>query len=159
MTEEAPPPTGTPQQGIFVPPWAIAVVVVLLLGVAGLVIGLRSSGGSSRITLHGALELDNGTSGFDDTNYASSGDGCAGTDGYSDLAPGVSITVYDNSGKVVSVGALGSGTDVGSACIFTWLIHGVPKSPFYKVEISHRGQLTYSYQQATAGGLDSSIGQ
>lgn len=144
--------------GVFVPRWAIGVAVLVLLGAAGIGIGLRQDGGSGAIKLSGVLELENGTSGFDDTNYTSTNGTCTGTSGYDDLAGGTSITVYNNNGKVISVGQLDDGHEIDGSCLFTWSISGVPKSPFYKVEISHRGQLTYSYEQAKKGSLDSSIG-
>lgn len=171
-TSERPTPRPPRSRGVFVPWWAFAAAIVVMIGAAGIGIGIRSGGGSSStpkvstqphgkstITLTGALELDNGTSGFDDTNFTSTDGNCNGTGGYTDLAAGTSITVYDNTGAVISVGNLSAGSDTGDACIFAWSIPNVPKSNFYKVEISHRGQLTYSYAQATSGELDSSIGK
>lgn len=142
--------------GVFVPWWAMGVAVLVLLAAAGIGIALRHGGDT--IKLSGVLALDNGTSGFDDANFTSTKGACRGSGGYDDLAGGTSITVYDNSGAVISVGQLKDGFVVDAACYFAWSIAGVPKSSFYKVEISHRGQLTYSYAQARKGGLDSSIG-
>lgn len=118
---------------------------------------LLASCGSSGITLNGTVELDNG-GGLDGTNFSAGADGCSGTDGYSDLTDGASVTVYDSAGTVIAVGSLDAGRQVGEACLFPWSVSHVKKSSFYKVEVSHRGQLTYSYAQAKAGGLDSSIG-
>lgn len=71
------------------------------------------------------------------------------------------MTVYDNSGQVVATGALGPGKSDAATedCVFPVTVPGVPGgSKFYKVEVSHRGQIAVSAAEAKAGLFAASLG-
>lgn len=83
--------------------------------------------------------------------------------GYADISSGAAVTVYDANGTVVATGVLGVGTDEvplsRQRCVFPISVPGVPAGPrFYQVEISHRGKLTLSADDATAGRFTASLG-
>ena len=74
---------------------------------------------------------------------------CVGMGGFSDLSDGASVTVKDESGKVIGVSPLLVGT-VDSAndsiCRMPFSVK-VPKTNFYTISIGRRGEITQSYQQ------------
>lgn len=141
-------------------------------GVAGLVVGAGAvgltwglSGGESEskgsFTLRGAMVLNDGAT----TATFEKGGDCSGYgDGYGDIVPGASVTVYDSAGAVVATGSLGKGTlPEGSTssvpCSFPVTVPGVPKgAKFYQVEVSHRGKVTVSASDAEAGRFAASLG-
>jgi hypothetical protein len=76
-----------------------------------------------------------------------------GRGGYSDIKPGASVVVTNESGTTIAVGSLGpatatiSGTGrnaVGDSCDFTFAIPDVPDAKFYGVQVSHRGVVQFS---------------
>lgn len=137
----------------------------LITGLAGLAVGAGavglawglSGGGSSApasFTLRGTMTLtgDNVPSG--DTS-----EDCTGYEGYDDITAGASVTVYDSAGAVVATGALGTGRPDSAACVFPVKVPGVPGgSKFYRVEVSHRGQVTVTAADAKAGEFTASLG-
>lgn len=122
----------------------------------GLVWGL-SGGGSSvpkSFTLTGAMTLTGDNVPLGDTS-----EDCTGYSGYEDIAAGASVTVYDSAGKVVATGALGTGKPKSAACVFPVRVPEVPGgSKFYRVEVSHRGQITVTAAEAKAGEFAASLG-
>ena len=75
---------------------------------------------------------------------------CSTSNGYDDVNAGASVTVYNAEGTIVATGTLGTGTghretEAGGyyvgVCEFPFSIE-VPDSPFYQVEVSHRGRST-----------------
>ncbi len=73
------------------------------------------------------------------------GDGCQGDGGYSDIAQGRVVTVYDDSGKVIGTGALGAGSskDV-QGCRLPFVVDGLPLTSGYTIEVGSRGKLHYT---------------
>ncbi|WP_233288996.1 hypothetical protein [Kitasatospora sp. MBT63] len=111
-----------------------------------------TKGDSSGFTLLGTMTLSG-------SNRPVGSDGCAGRSGYDDILEGTSVTVYDASGKVVAEGELGGGIRKGTACEFPVHVGHVPEtSNFYQVEVSHRGKLTVSVDDAKAGRFAASLG-
>lgn len=92
-------------------------------------------------------------------NYASGGGwgyegaDCSGGGGYSDIREGTSVVVTDDAGKTLGLGQLQAGSAQLNAyqapviCKFHFAVPDLPDSRFYKVEVSHRGEQTYSKQQ------------
>jgi hypothetical protein len=72
-------------------------------------------------------------------------DGTGG--GFDDIRTGTQVTVNDASGKVIGTAGLVGGTMDATGCHFSFAVPSIPKSDFYKVEVSHRGALTYSYPE------------
>lgn len=93
-------------------------------------------------------------------NQASRATGpCSGSGGYSDIDNGTSVTVYDGGGQVVATGSLAEGKRVGLYCQFGVWVAGVPTgAKFYQVEVSHRGKITLSAEDAQAGKFAASLG-
>lgn len=137
----------------------------LVTGLAGLVVGAGavglawglSGGGSDApkpFTLTGAMTLTG-----DNVPVGDTSEDCTGYSGYEDIAAGASVTVYDSAGKVVATGALGTGKPKSAACVFPVRVPEVPGgSKFYRVEVSHRGQITVTAAEAKAGEFAASLG-
>lgn len=121
-------------------------VVLAAAGGAFLLLG----GGGKHQDIVGAFTLKDTDNGFGGAN----GRPCHGTGGYSDIQEGTQITLSDGNGKVIGTSALESGKVTGpSECDFVFTIKNVPKVDFYKLEISHRGQLSYSYSDLQSTGF------
>lgn len=133
--------------------------LVVGAGAVGVVWAVSGSGSSvpKSFTLRGTMTLTSPTP-LDYDHKA-----CAGSDGYSDIVEGAGVTVYDDAGKVVGTGALGAGRyaseDSTAPCVFPVSVPGVSGgSRFYRVEVSHRGQVTVSAAEAKAGTFGASLG-
>ncbi|MEV5579747.1 hypothetical protein AB0L39_14450 [Streptomyces parvus] len=167
MTTETPPPV-EPSTASEVPAETPSVSRTkhpspLLAGLLGLAIGAGGVGGiwayaagqkppvPAVFTLTGAFALTEGAT--------RNGDGCIGTGGYDDIAEGTSVTVYDGTGKVAATGNLGKSKYAVGACAFEVRIPDVPKGEkFYQVEVSHRGKVQLSAEEAEAGELSVTLG-
>ena len=64
------------------------------------------------------------------------------------------MVVSDESGKVLAKGELSASTgteDAGTgdadSCEFPLEVSRVPKADFYKIRVSHRGELTFSFEE------------
>ncbi len=73
---------------------------------------------------------------------------CEGTDGYSDIEQGTSVTLRDGDGNVAGTSRLEvAGADAFGnfpGCIYTFTFDDVADADFYAVEISDRGEIVYS---------------
>lgn len=88
-----------------------------------------------------------------------SGAPCGGTGGYSDVREGAQVTVTDGESAIVGVGRLGPGVTqenrrtsatVYSYCTFAFSVPSIPDRPFYKIEVAHRGALSYAHDDLAA---------
>lgn len=126
----------------------LIIATVIVLVVIGAAIGVWKAISHSTTTyrtINGVVQL---------TDFgaflAQSGVSCGGTGGYSDMQPGAGIQVSNQAGTILATGSLGSGTTTGSdgsTCQFTFSIPHVPDAPFYQIEVSHRGNVTFSRSQ------------
>ncbi|MBN9607841.1 MAG: hypothetical protein J0I11_00805 [Actinobacteria bacterium] len=92
-------------------------------------------------------------------HFADDGSSCRGKGGYSDIGQGVAVTVYDASGKIVSAGSVTGSTYDAGACKFQWSASGVPSGAGpYQVEVSHRGRMTVTEQDARSGAIHLTLG-
>jgi hypothetical protein len=137
------------------PRWVYAVVLTAV--VFHIVVGValfRLQRTDHRIT--GTMALVN--SGF---ITRADGQGCEGTSGYDDIDQGTQVTVTDGGGKTLGVGALGIGRSESEICTFEFSIPNVADADFYKIEVSHRGELSYSKQELAAKGwrVEVALGQ
>ncbi|MEU6803876.1 hypothetical protein [Streptomyces neyagawaensis] len=106
----------------------------------------------STFTLTGSFELTEGAVG-DGLG------GCEGSGGYDDITEGTAVTVYDAAGTVVATGRLGDSTLSSGTCTFEVAVEDVPRGEdFYKVEVSHRGTVQLSGDEAEAGLFGASLG-
>lgn len=94
-----------------------------------------------------------------DITYSSlTGFECEGDGGYSDMSPAAAVSVSDESGKLLAKGTLTGSTKLSDSCMFDFTVTDVPRgSTFYEVEISHRGGLSYTEEEAESG-LSLSLG-
>lgn len=174
ISELPTPPSGFPMPVVHrrskAPLWFgittfIAVAAIAIVLVVTLTGGDGGSGGkgqtpgrgftgvkSSTIALTGSMTLY-------DTDVRSYGSGCGGTGGYSDIAEGASVTIYDDAGKIVGTGHLGNSTIIGGvSCEFAFSVDVPDGKPFYQVEVTHRGKVTYSAADVKAGNVQLSLG-
>ncbi|MFJ7181081.1 hypothetical protein ACIQXA_32880 [Streptomyces massasporeus] len=85
--------------------------------------------------------------------------GCEGSGGYDDITEGTAVTVYDAAGTVVATGQLEDSKMNSGTCTFEVAVEDVPRGQdFYKVEISHRGTVQLSGDEAEAGRFGASLG-
>lgn len=91
---------------------------------------------------------------------ASQGSPCALSEpGYSDIAAGTQVTIYDASGAAVALGQLMGGKYSSLHCDFPIVVNDVPiqkGSNVYSIEVSHRGKVQFT--QDTADDVELSIG-
>lgn len=143
----------------------------LLTALAGAVAGAAIVGGMWAITANTGPDADDtftliGVFALTDgSSIQSNGDGCYGTGGYDDIAEGTSVTVYDATGTTVATGNLGESklvpdtSGLGRSCRFDVSVPDVPKgSRFYSVEISHRGKVQMSAEEAEQRGFATTLG-
>lgn len=98
------------------------------------------------INVHGTLDI--AASGYTDDN---SGNTCAGSDGMDDIQPGAQVEIEDNSHKTVALTTLGDGTDQGGTCEFEFTAKVKPGSDFYRIQVTHRGWVTFTAKQLAEG--------
>lgn len=116
---------------------------------------------AAQVHVKGTLTLNSGyldnATGF---NAETNGDPCAGGQGFSDISQGVAVTVGNQTGATIGVGALSDGAvrDVqttGSVtigtCVFSFDVPVPGGQGAYTVTISHRGTQTYTPDQVAAG--------
>lgn len=134
----------------------VIVAFVLLLAALG-VTALLLAGGSSSISAHGTMELDDFT-----------GD-CVSDAGFSDITDGAQVTVTNSSGTVIGNGTLSYDTNQSSAqsniqpgmsvCIYRFAVTVPGGLSRYGITISHRGTIWFTSAQMTKGpGLSLSSG-
>lgn len=138
----------------------------LAAGLTGLALGASIVGGiwaitansgpsePATFTLEGTFTLTEDAIGTGDDDCSASYDS-----GYDDIAEGTSVTVYGAKGDVVATGELGDSEYASYTCTFDIAVPDVPKGEkFYKVEVSHRGTLQLSAEEAENGELAASLG-
>ncbi|GAA3483266.1 hypothetical protein GCM10018966_077980 [Streptomyces yanii] len=87
--------------------------------------------------------------------------GCEGSGGYDDIMLGTSVTVYDAAGAVIATSALllSEYDETAGTCTYDVSVADVPGGQdFYQVEISHRGKIQLSAEEAKSGGFSGSLG-
>jgi hypothetical protein len=112
-------------------PWLLGGAALL---VAAIVVVLIVSGGSGHAII--------GTFTLFDPDVSSN---CTGSSGYDDISSGTSVTVRNETGKTLATSALGQGEfAAGVGCDFPFTIEDVPDAAFYRIEVSHRGEVEFS---------------
>jgi hypothetical protein len=93
-----------------------------------------------------------GTFTLTSANLGSGGGGCWGEDGFDDIGPSTQVVIRDSSERTIGVGTLDSGVlsnDV--VCQYRFSVGNVPRGlGIYSVEVSHRGEIRFSEDQAQA---------
>lgn len=135
----------------------------LAAGLLGLAIGAGIVGCAWAITANsdsspGTFTLE-GTFELTDSAVSDDNGGCMGTGGYDDIRTGTGVTVYGADNTVIATGALQDPTFTGLTCKFAVRVEDVPKGEkFYKVEVSHRGTLQLTADEAESGQFGGSLG-
>lgn len=83
---------------------------------------------------------------------------CVGEEGFDDIQEGAQVVIRDGDGTTIANSALGPGeatsdsTGPGSLwyCVFAFSVEVPAGEPFYSVEVSHRGEVTYSAEEMEA---------
>jgi hypothetical protein len=122
--------------------WAVVLVPVIVLAACS---------SSSSHTLNGTLTLQ-------DTSSVTVGEGkyegvciAAVDSGYTDIDDGAQVTVTNSKGKIIGASSLhAKGPTSDGECVWKFAVDGIPDSDFYKVEVAHRGGLTFSKDEMTA---------
>ena len=138
------------------------IAAAALIAAAGIGTGIAiTNSGPGTITIHGTLTLGP-TSAIDSANptVPANGDPCSTSGGYSDIAPGATVTIGGSSGQTLTVTALGAGIEAGvtpdagtpiGECVFSFTASVPAGQSAYTVTISHRGTTTFTPAQAQAG--------
>jgi hypothetical protein len=127
----------------------MALAGCLLTGCTTQVAGTATPADPTNFTLSGWFVL------YDEDLTSS----CIGSSGYDDIRDGAAVTVYDDAQKVVGLGSLGAGDYDDGSCEYPIAVDAVPLgSDFYAVEITHRGTVTVTADEAKAGMFDASLG-
>lgn len=113
-----------------------AFLAILIIGAVGALIS--QSSGSSDHKLIGSVLLT-------DTSDYWPNKQCTGSGGYSDLAQGGNVVLKDGNGKILATTNLATGRTINkTSCFFYFDLGNVPDSKFYSMQVSHRGELSYS---------------
>lgn len=78
---------------------------------------------------------------------------CSGTGGYDDIDAGTQVRVSNEDGTLIGTGHLEEGElnlPKKTICTFPFVVEGIPNAAFYSIEVSHRGELTYSAAELAA---------
>lgn len=132
------------------PRWFLPVVIgapVLVVLAAGSIVAAVAFSAPHAFTAKGSVLL----AGADCTSIPA---------GFDDINQGAGVTIKDPSGKVVAVGELGGGKDIGDGlgCSFTFSVKDVPSGlGIYGVEVSHRGLLQYKEAVLKRDGAEMSL--
>jgi hypothetical protein len=129
---------------------------VLLLAASGVTVSILV-GGSSTITSHGSLELDDFTG------------SCLIDPGFSDITDGTQVTVQNSSGAIIGTSTLSYDSGLSSSmskiqpgmsvCIYRFTVTVPGGLPRYGITVSHRGTIYFSTAQMEKGpGLSLSSG-
>lgn len=105
-------------------------------------------------TVSGTMTVYAGTLGY------KFGEFCSGRGGYDDIQVGTNVTIKDGTGTIIGTGSLGRGRaaepvgveNYALGCEFSFRVPDVRKAAFYEVEVSHRGGLTFSYDELKTKG-------
>lgn len=152
-------PTAAPKPGrrrTILTALAGAAAGAALVGTIWAVTANTTIGEPDAFTLTGEFALTEGV-----TEITGDESACQGDDGYDDIQAGTSVTVYDAAGTTVATGSIGTPKFEATVrwCVFDVNVPDVPKgSKFYSVEISHRGKVQLTAEEAEAGKFTSTLG-
>ncbi|MFJ3083065.1 hypothetical protein ACIPJG_25380 [Streptomyces halstedii] len=172
MTTEMPPQPTDPPATLADQPLPTAPLATpktrltpLLAGLLGLAVGAALVGGAWAYTSRDITPADPATFTLTGTFTLTDGarrvgqDNCRGTGGYDDINEGTSVTVYDGTGAIAATGNLGTSDYATGYCVFDISVADVPKGEkFYQVEVSHRGKVQLTAEEAEGGQLAATLG-
>ena len=134
---------------------AAAVLVALCIGAYFAIRAYTKPTPPEPFTLTGTLLLNSDSI---RTSGLPTGFNCAGSRGYDDVGPGAPVTVADETGKLLAKGAIESSYGQQGFCMLRFKVDAVPGgAKFYRVQVAHRGEMSYTEAEAKAG-VDLSLG-
>jgi hypothetical protein len=126
-----------------------AAVLLVVVGV-GVYFGVNALTKDEPFTVTGTLQLNG--DGSITTSDLPMGFACAGIRGYGDIGPGSAVTITDESGTLLAKGAIENSRGDKTSCMLTFKVFDVPPgAKFYKLEISHRGDMSYTEAEVKQG--------
>lgn len=130
------------------------------LWLAGAAVALAAAGGGLFFALHDGTFHATGTFTLIGGAYPDDRNSCSGGGGYDDIANGAAVTIYGASGAVVGVGQLRDGVYRDYSCVFRVDVPEVQSGEdFYQIEVSHRGKISVSEDDAANGRIALSLGE
>lgn len=141
---DPPPPKQKFGRGVII--GFLTAVLLVVLGVGGF-FGVNYYKKTRPFAMSGTLTVYSGIG-------LTGGANCRGTGGYGDIGPGAAISVSDESGTLLAKGQLEIGSGESGWCTWPFRITDVPGGKkFYKVEVSHRGEVNFDADEARDGVL------
>lgn len=150
-----PPPPRRPRRNIVI--LIVLAVVFAAIAIAAIVLFATQTRSAKTFELTGSMNLvDDSTSSRSSSSITTStGDSdfmCAGKRGYSDIGPGASVEVTDETGTLIAKGRLSDSFGTSSICTLSFTVTGVPAGKkYYQVEVSHRGKVSFTESEAREG--------
>jgi hypothetical protein len=127
-----------------------AAAVLLAVVGAGVYFGVNALTKDEPFAVTGTLQLNG--EGSITTSDLPMGFACAGTRGYGDIGPGSAVTITDESGTLLAKGSIENSRGDETSCMLTFKVFDVPAgAKFYKLEISHRGEMNYTEAEVKQG--------
>lgn len=83
---------------------------------------------------------------------------CSGKGGYSDITPGMQVTVKNGKGEILATTTLGAGQGGRYMCSFPFSFRITEGQDRYVVTASHRGDMSYSFADLKARGVELTLG-
>jgi hypothetical protein len=123
---------------------AVTCIVLMVVAASFAAWSLLAHASAGRQTVTGTLSLTDSDSDYQ--NYPL-GHYCSGENGYDDIADGTEVQIANQAGTILATGVLRGGTGNLDSCDFTFSVPGVPTASFYQIEVSHRGNVTFSKAQ------------
>jgi hypothetical protein len=127
----------------------VAVAIVLVSAPAGAASNHKIKGtitlGGTVVTLTGDKTIDIRAN-LEGSDIASLKGECVGSNGYSDLQAGAPVVVKNDKGRTIATSSLDAGVPGTRQCVFGFTAK-VPDATFYVIEVTHRGEVTYSRKQ------------
>jgi len=141
---DIPPPKQRFGKGVII--GFMTAVLLAVIGIGGY-FGITHYKKTRPFTMSGTLTV------YSDIGLTG-GANCRGTGGYSDIGPGAAVNVSDESGTLLAKGQLEIGSGESGWCSWPFRITDVPGGKkFYKVEVSHRGEVNFDANEARDGIL------
>lgn len=133
------------------PAWLLPAIVtagvaIVIAAVTALTIVLTGPG---QFTLTGTLSIDSATAG----GSLPEGFACTGAGTMSDIKPNLRVIVADGGHELIGKGELTSSFAAGpDACVFGLVVHNLPRDrETYLVQVSHRGEVEFTRDEAVSG--------
>jgi len=109
------------------------------------------------ITVKGTFTLNDSPSGYS-TGIAVSDTSCSGHGGYSDIDQGTQVIVKNGKGEILTTTMLGAGQGGRYMCSFPFTFRITEGQDRYVVTVSHRGDMSYSFADLKARGVELTLG-